>query len=223
MSDAPTRAVVAAIALGLVLIIAGQAITGSMLTSQDGVAQAAGRAGFAYLTGIRTFAAAVIWNRLEPIFHDYYHDVPLAEQLNLVPMVYMVNWLDPEFVDGYYVSAWVLFQRGDVEQAYEVARNGVDANPDSGLLRTSYAQILYLDEDIEAAADQAEMALHDSVWRSDAERFEGLRVTMSIFHAAGMDALHDEAAAEHEELKEQFGLPSSDVPHDHDGDGVADH
>jgi tetratricopeptide (TPR) repeat protein len=213
----------ATVALGLVLIIAGQAITGAMISEQEGVAQTAGRAGFAYLTGIRTFAAAVIWNRLDPIFHGYYDDVPLDQQLNLVPMVYMVNSLDPQFVDGYYISAWILFRRGDVEQAYEIAQNGVENNPDSGLLRTSYAQILYLNGDIDEAAEQAEVALHDSDWRNDEERFEGLRVAMSIFHTAGMTDLHDEAAAEHEELKEAFGLPTTDVPHDHDGDGVPDH
>ncbi len=145
MTSNATRPLIALVALGLVLIIAGQMGAGALAPAEEGSAvESAGRAGFAYLTGVRTFAAAVLWNRLDPIFHDYYEEVPLGEQLSLLPMVRMVNWLDPQFVDGYYISAWILSQRGEVEQAYEIASEGVENNPDSGVLRTSYAQILYL-------------------------------------------------------------------------------
>lgn len=225
MTMTSTRAIVAALVIGLMLVLVGQAVAGALLPAQDGsAAQVAGRAGFAYLTGVRTFAAAVLWNRLEPIFHEYYSEVPLGEQLSVVPMVRMVNWLDPQFEDGYYLSAWVLFQRGDVEQAYEIASSGVDNNPDSGLLKMSYGQILLLNGDIEEAAVLAEGAYYAD-WRDDEERFGGLRVLMTIFHQAGMSELHDAAAHEHAELQESFGLPSEStgVEHDHDGDGVPDH
>jgi tetratricopeptide (TPR) repeat protein len=224
MTDTSRRPLLAAIAIGLVLVIAGQVAAGALAPAQQGsVAEAAGRAGFAYLTGIRTFAAAVIWNRLDPIFHEYYQELPLAEQLNLMPMVRMVNWLDPGFVDGYYVSAWILSQRGDLEQAYAVAADGVEANPESGILRMSYAQILYLNGETEEALVQAERAFEATEWKDDVEKHDSFTVLASIFKVAGDPVMQARVEEELVRLDAALGDRLAPEDHDHDGDGVPDH
>ncbi len=65
-----------AVALLLVALIGGQALA-SATAPPGGVAatgRVIGQTSFAYLGGLRTFAAAVLWNRLEPLFDGYYHD-----------------------------------------------------------------------------------------------------------------------------------------------------
>lgn len=225
MAEASTRPLIILIAVGLVLIIAGQMAAGALAPAeQSNVVEAAGRAGFAYLTGIRTFAAAVIWNRLDPVLHEYYHDVALQDQLNLMPMIRMVNWLDPQFVDGYYVSAWILSQRGDLEGAYEVARDGVEANRESGLLRSSYAQILYLNGEEERAVSEAQRAFEATQWRDDFEKHDSFMLLSSIFKVSGEPVMQGRVDAELKLIDERLeGQLGEEEDHDHDGDGVPDH
>lgn len=218
------RSLFVAIAMGLILIIAGQALAGAVMPAPPAsLADAAGRASFAYLTGVRTFAAAVLWNRLEPIFHDYYQDVPLGEQLNVLPMIRMVNWLDPQHIDGYYIAAWIMSQRGEVDEAYEIAEAGVEANPDSGILGTNYAQILFLNGDTAEALVQAERAFAATQWRDDIEKHDNFGVLAVIFRSAGDTVMQQRVEAELELLDKALEGQLSEEDHDHDGDGVPDH
>ncbi len=139
-----------------------------------------GRAGFAYLSGIRTFAAAVLWNRLDPQFHLYYEDRSLSENTQLLPTIRLVQALDPQFVQSYYNAAWIVAKRGDFETARGLALQGIENNPRSGLLRASYIQLL-LQDDKEKHVD--ELAVHadagtgeSTVWADDAEKYEGYAV-----------------------------------------------
>ncbi len=143
-----------------------------------------GRAGFAYLSGIRTFAAAVLWNRLEPQFHLYYANKPLKENTQLLPTIRLVQALDPQFVQAYYNAAWIVWERGRTEEAFDIAQQGIDNNPRAGLLRASLAQLL-LSEDsktkseahLDEAVAQADAGMAaDMVWTNDADKFEGYAV-----------------------------------------------
>ncbi|HET6498719.1 MAG TPA: hypothetical protein VFH17_06695, partial [Coriobacteriia bacterium] len=53
----------------LALALAGQAVAGTLVPASEkgGAGAAIERAGFSYLTGIRTYAAAVLWNRLDAL------------------------------------------------------------------------------------------------------------------------------------------------------------
>ena len=209
MTDTATRPLIALVAIGLVLIIAGQMAAGALAPAEQGsTAEVAGRAGFAYLTGVRTFAAAILWNRLDPIFHEYYEEVPLAERLGLLPMIRMVNWLDPQFVDGYYISAWILSQRGEIEQAYEIASEGVKNNPDSGVLHTSFAQILYLNGEETRAVSEAERAFEATEWRDDIEKHDNFNVIASIFKVSGDTVMEERVKAELVHLDADPGRPA---------------
>ncbi|MCX8007599.1 MAG: hypothetical protein N3B11_05735, partial [Coriobacteriia bacterium] len=74
MAGLPTgsrRAPAALVAAFLALIVLGQAGAESVLpeAQRTATARVIERAGWSYLGGLRTFAAAVMWNRIEPIFH----------------------------------------------------------------------------------------------------------------------------------------------------------
>ncbi|PKQ29104.1 MAG: hypothetical protein CVT60_07060, partial [Actinobacteria bacterium HGW-Actinobacteria-10] len=100
----------------LALLFAGQFGADRMAvgTSPVETGLAVGRATFAYLSGLRIFAAQVLWNRIEPLFHEYYEAVPLREQLYMLPTLNAVNMLDPQFQQPYYIAPWILARQGEV-------------------------------------------------------------------------------------------------------------
>ncbi len=190
--NAYLRTRIAAVVALLMLVgavLAGQAVADSLLPDEKATdtGRTLGRAGFAYLTGVRTYAAAVLWNRIDPIFHDYYEDLPLDEQVYMLPTIRAVMALDPQFEQTYYVAAWVLARRDAVDDGVELARLGVENNPTSGMLRVNYAQILFLfTDETEEAVRQAERALEDDiVWRNLHDRYEGYAMVRGVYSAVG--------------------------------------
>lgn len=183
------RSKLAVVAAALALLLISQALaTASMPASQVGVAETTGRAAFAYLGSLRKFAAAVLWNRLEPQFHDYYSG-GVADHAFMLPTLVAVQALDPQYVQSYYVSAYLLTKVGDPEMGIAVAREGVRNNPRSGLLRANLAQLLYLNGD---AQDYDELAEHVSVglsgdveWDNDTELFESLAIFRDVARMFG--------------------------------------
>lgn len=213
------------VAILLAAVLVGQAATDSLSSrALDQTGAAIGRAGYAYLGGFRIFAAAVIWNRLEPVFHEYYEDIPLEEQVYMLPSVQAVIALDPQFTDSYYVASWVLARRGDTVRAFAIARQGVENNPTSGTLRASYAQILLLfDGDIDEAVRQADLGISESEWASPSEQHDAYAIFGAVYRRAGLDAKFDRVMHEIERLDAILGDTMPEGTHDHDGDGVPDH
>lgn len=207
------------------LLLTGQALADSRTESAGGVdtTEAVGRAGFAYLTGIRTYAAATLWNRLEPQYHGYYTDVVLEEQIHMLPTIRLVVILDPEFTEAYYVGAWVLAKRGDVDEGLALAKEGVEANPDAGLLRINYAQILlFMVGDVEGAVHQADAAL-ESDWVDASEKHQGYAMARGIYAISGETEKEASVLKEIEALDLELGDTLGTEDHDHDGDGLQDH
>lgn len=183
-----------------------------------------GKTGFAYLGGLRTFAAAVIWNRIDPQGHEYFEGVTLTDQTFLVPKMRMVTLLDPTFTDAYYVTSWIVYKRIGPEDGVAVAREGLVANPDSGLMRANLVQLLFLQD---KAGNRSEIfryakliAAGDSLWKDDEERFEGYATAMHALEDSGEHALAHEIEALLETWRSE-GIGLGD--HDHDGDGKQDH
>ena len=74
-------------ALSVCLALAGQALTSAMmpgLTARD-TAETVADASFAYLTSIRTYLAAVLWNRFDPLTHEFYEGATLLLELSAAP------------------------------------------------------------------------------------------------------------------------------------------
>ncbi|MBS3957738.1 MAG: hypothetical protein KGZ40_09480 [Clostridiales bacterium] len=179
-------------------VLAGQAAADSLAVGgrDADTGRALGRAGFAYLTGVRTFVAAVLWNRIDPIFHDYYEDRPLQDHTYMLPTVYAIVALDPQFDQTYYVAAWILARRGAVDEARALAALGTSNNPDSGLLLVNEAQIAYLfAEDTELAIERATDALRPNVfWRNLFEQHDSYATVRSILDGSGNEALAAEVS-----------------------------
>jgi tetratricopeptide (TPR) repeat protein len=182
---------------GIILILVACILGGQALvddgTTASGVTQvgsAAGRAGFAYLTGLRRFTALLLWNRIEPQFHEYYGGKPLNDQTFMLPNLRLVVALDPQFIQAYYVAPWVVRANGRAADAIAIAREGVENNPRSGLLHSALAQILFLRAgELDAAVAQADLAMRpDQVWADATEQWQGIRMLRDIYAKAGLPA-----------------------------------
>lgn len=173
----------------LALALAGQAGADTLVPAAEktGAGQAIERAGFSYLTGVRTYAAAVLWGRVDGLFHDYYEGVPLVDHTYLMPTVNMAVMLDPQLVQPYYVAAWILARRGDVAEGVALADLGIENNPRSGLLHVNRAQLLALfAQDERAAVAAANAALGEGiVWASVSEQHDGYAAVHAILKNAG--------------------------------------
>jgi hypothetical protein len=204
LADRTSRFALGAIALGLVLVL-GVGLAAPAVVPRDAngktTSAALGSTGFAYLSGLRTFVAAVLWNQTEPEFHQYYGGVILEKQLYLMPTLRVVTWLDPQFVQAYYVAQWIVARNGKVADALQLTREGIKANPHSGLLLTSYAQLLFLYSDIDTAHKAALRALQPDVkWADALEEWQNYEVLAAVFKKAGDTANADLMAAKRKEL-----------------------
>lgn len=169
--------------------------------------QVIGQTTFAYLGGLRRFAAAVLWNRIDPQYDTYYANKSLADMTFMLPTIRMVQSLDPQFEQTYYVAAWIIARRGDRQGGIDIARDGVAANPRAGLMYANLIQLLTYDavarhDTTLHVADEVKLAQRalalNVVWASDSDRFEGYAVFREAFSKAGMKA---QAAAMQAELE----------------------
>jgi hypothetical protein len=228
-------AIVAAL---LVVLLAAQAGAAALVpvgqSAETG--RVIGRAGFAYLSGIRTFSAAVVWSRLDPQFDLYYGNKALSDQTQMLPMMRLVQMLDPQFVQAYYIASWIVARRGDPAEGFRIAREGIARNPRSGLLRSSYIENMMLEDNervmqgqsrvhVKEAVKQADAAVRpDMIWTDDAEKLEGYAVIAAAYRIAGMEEQAQAAKA----VAAALGSPGTSggvggAGHDHDGDGTPDH
>ncbi|MDY0087690.1 MAG: hypothetical protein RBS78_03985 [Coriobacteriia bacterium] len=210
----------------LAFMLVGQAAADALvpMTEKTATGRSVERAGFAYLTGVRTFAAAVMWNRLDGLFHTYYSGLPLDEQIYMMPTLNMVTLLDPQLTQPYYVASWILANHGELDEGLALAKRGVENNPSAGLLRVNYAQLLFLlTPDLDAAEEQAEAALGDVVWMDLLEQHDSYAVILPIFKKTGNDARIDYVTNELSRLDAEIDRLGLGVEHDDDHDHDHEH
>jgi predicted Zn-dependent protease len=108
-------------------------------------------------------------------------------------------------VQAYYIGQWIVARRGNVPEALALTREGLAANPRSGLLRASYAQMLLLfAKDKKGADEWAVKALApDAVWVSDDEKFQGYAILKDVLKIAGDPSAADRARAVWQHLKDE--------------------
>lgn len=219
--------IVCVIAACLVITLGGQALADSLLPEIDGAdtGQAVGRAALSYASGLRTYLAAVLWSRTDPLLHNYYAEVPLEDQRYILSTVAAVQALDPKLDQSYYVGSWVLVQNDRIAEGLEMARRGVRENSDSGLLITNLAQILMLySDDRPGAYDMAKRALGpDVVWADAAEQANAYATLGAIFRRVGRADLDAFVQSEIDRLEQESGGQLPAELHDHDNDGTPDH
>jgi tetratricopeptide (TPR) repeat protein len=213
MSPGATRvlgSVLVAVVL-LVAIVGAQALAASSAPQGATVSTGAtlGRTGFEYLGGLRKFAAAALWNRLEPPFHEYGNGRSIDQRLEFLPTMRLVQMLDPQFEQAYYVSAFVLSRIGRMPQALEIAREGIEKNPESGLMRANYAQILLIQDQVknlpEALKEAKAGTAPGTKWANSDDQFEGYGIFRTVFKLAGDQAAAQKMTEVQESLSSQGG------------------
>jgi len=210
-----TRATAAIVVVALLVVLGGQALADTAAPEAPNSAltgQAMGRAGFAYLTGLRKFAAAFLWNRLEPQMHEYYGGTGLGKMTFMLPNIKAIVTLDPQFVEAYYVAPEILIESGTqpgvsaaeaaarLKSGLDLAKEGVANNPKSGIALTSYSELLLTRaKETTAALPYALRAMaSDIVWRTDEEKWDSMAILRVVFTknnlpdlAAGAQAIMD--------------------------------
>jgi hypothetical protein len=173
-------AIISAQALAAVSAPAGATIATSTMLGQTG---------FEYLGGLRKFGAAALWNRLEPQFHQYGGGKPIDQRVEFLPTIRLVQTLDPQFEQAYYVSAFMLARLGRMPQALDIAKEGIANNPESGLMRANYAQLLLMQDKVKNLPQALELAKAGTqpgtTWASLDDQFEGYGIFRTVFDLAG--------------------------------------
>ena len=183
------------IALALVAVLLGSQAVASASAPPEGAASTGrvlGRTSSAYLGGLRTFAAATLWNRIDPIFDGYYGGSFDASFATFMPTVRIVQALDPQFIQSYYIAAYFVARHGNLSEGLEIAREGVRNNPKSGLMRANYVQVMLMqdenDRNLDEMVAQSEIGLREDMqWASYADEFEGLGIFRTAYKLAGDD------------------------------------
>lgn len=192
MSRPKESIVIGIAALALVgVLLAGQAATDALVPAgRSSTGRSLGRTSMAFLSGLRTFGAELLWNRLDPQFHEYYSGKPLAMQTFIMPTIWMVVTLDPQFIQAYYLAPYVLMKSGHVDEGWSLAREGVRNNPTSGVLLGSYAELLLVvKKDPRAAAKESDLMLAKGVyWSSPLEEWQALTTARDAYKDVGRKA-----------------------------------
>ncbi|MBN2248106.1 MAG: hypothetical protein JW733_05355 [Coriobacteriia bacterium] len=227
MDGLRTRVVVLLVVTLLAIALGGQALADSLVpeASAADTNAAVGRATSSYLTGVRSYAAAALWNRLDPLMHGYYGGVSLTDMRYMLSSISLIVALDPQFIHAYPVGSWILVQNGRVDDGLAMARRAVEANPRSGMLLSNRAQLEYLyGDDLSAAVQTAERAIEsDVVWTDLREQHTWLPILGDIFRQGDRDDLDAIVQAELVRIDEEAGDSLAPEEHDHDHDGVPDH
>lgn len=230
LSDMFERPALIAATIALLLVaLLGVQYAAQSVAPPGGVSSAGrtiGQAGFAYLGGLRTFAAAALWNHLEPQFHKYYRTTKVRDLTYLLPSLYLVQKLDPQFIQAYYNASFILAQRGAWDEAYRIADQGIASNPRSGLMRANYVQLLlYQDKkaNLDKALKQAVIGLGPNMVYANADdEFESLGIFRAVFRLIGRTDIVAAIDRRQAELRAAGASPTG-LAHDHDADGTPDH
>lgn len=195
-------AVVALVLVGS-LLAAQAAADGLDASRRASTGALLGRTGFAYLTGIRRYAAAVMWARLDPINDDYYNKLALGQKTFLLPSVRIITLLDPQLEEAYYVGPFVLYGAGKQADAIALAEEGVAKNPDSALLHASAAQLYLAEGRMADARREADLTL-TKPWANESDEFQLLSALEVVFNRTGAPQKAALVSAERERLRKKF-------------------
>lgn len=231
MASRSRAAVVIAVGLCLALLFGGQALTDASAAGlgRADTGELLGGTTSSYLTGAKRFAAAALWNRMDPVFHNYYPGMALDDQLYMLPTIAMVQALDPQLVQPFYIGSWMLIRNDRLDEGVKMAERGARENPDAGILYVNLAQLQMLyAEDLPAAVETGVQVLEREMWWTDfEEKYNAYPILRAIFVAAERDDLVQKVDEELEfmdaEAPERLGSSPDAHEHDHDGDGVPDH
>jgi hypothetical protein len=199
--------------LALALIIGAQALAEASAppVRQTSQAKLIGQTGFAYLGGLRLMAAGLLWGSLDAQFHEY-GTTKIADRLDLLPSIRIVQLLNPQLEQPYYYTSYVLAERGRMADALDLAREGIKNNPRSGLLRANYVQLMLMrhkKSDLPLMIEQARIGLGPTMeFVSVDDAFESLGVFRAPFQLSGDTASVKAIDAMQERIRQQGFVPA---------------
>lgn len=110
-----------------------------------------------FLGGVRQYLAYNLYIKNDKLHHLYFGG--LQAEAELVPYFILITWLDPHYVDAYFIGSDIIYQQGRTEEAIDFIKQGIAANPESADLYAGLADF-YLEENrYEEARREFENAL----------------------------------------------------------------
>ena len=180
--------------LALCVLTGAQALATASVppVAQLSQSKVVGQAGFAYLGGIRLFLAGVLYSRLDPQWHQYGAQ-DIKNRLDLLPTIRLIQALNPQMEQSYYYVSYVLMVRGRTADALALAKQGIANNPQSGLLRANYVQLL-LEQDkkknLPLMLAQTKLGLGPDIrYSSSDDEFEAYGIFRTVYLLEGDKAM----------------------------------
>ncbi len=92
------------------------------------------------LMGLREVAASLLWLKIEDYFHSGEHE-------KITPLIRIITWLDPHFIEAYSSGAWHLAWNSEdwrlIPSAEEFLKEGIKNNPDKYELYADMGWLFY--------------------------------------------------------------------------------
>lgn len=106
-----------------------------------------------FLGGIRQYLAYVYFIKADKLYHTY------GGNQEIIAYYVLVTYLDPHYVDAYYVASDLIYRAGRQREALDLALRGVANNPDSADLYAALADIYIREKRMEDARDAFQKAI----------------------------------------------------------------
>jgi hypothetical protein len=205
-SQRPLVGLIVAVVLCLGLIIGAQALAAATAPASVQLSQSRviGQAGFAYLGGLRMAAAGLLYQRLDPQFHQYLTDKAIQDRIDLLPSIRIIQMLNPQLEQPYYYVSFILALKGRMADALVLARQGVENNPTSGLLRANYVQLLMMQDrkkNLPEMLAQTKIGLGNTVTYSSLDdEYESYGIYRTVYTLSGDTKMVQTLDAEQQRL-----------------------
>ncbi len=160
----------------------------------------AGQNAWKFLGSLRTIAAAYLWLKVDRIHHEYYGD--LSQEQELIPYYRIITWLDPRWVDAYYVGSYMLYMYKKPEESLKFAEEGVRFNPNSAKLNFNIGQLYVLTKQHQKALPYLKKTL--TLAQDKREKFAIYQLLYVVFKNTGKQSEARETLKILEKLKAEL-------------------
>ena len=110
-----------------------------------------------FLGGVRQYLAYNLYIKNDKLHHLYFGS--LAGEAELIPYFIVITWLDPHYVDAYFIGSEIIWQQGRHEEAIDFIKQGIAANPDEADLYAGLADFYLEEQRYDEARQEFERAL----------------------------------------------------------------
>lgn len=105
-----------------------------------------------FMGGIRQYLAYTFFIKTDELSHVY------GNTTEIIPYLRIITYLDPHYIDAYFVLAGLLYDMGREEEALEVNLEGIQANPESADLYFSLGDLMLREKRYPEALEALEKA-----------------------------------------------------------------